>query len=87
MTDLFQDVNDGTNLLNLLEIIGKDTIQSICGRKFYPSAKCKMDIHKLENNNLVIDYLKKKELKVSERSERVLTRFILCRVIKIFLLN
>jgi len=62
--DLFADVNDGTVLLNLLEIIGKETVLSTCGRKFYPSAKCKMDIHKLENCNLIIDYLKKRELKL-----------------------
>ena len=34
--DLFQDVNDGTALLNLLEVIGKDSVPSVCGRKFYP---------------------------------------------------
>ena len=46
--DLFTDVSDGTVLLNLLEIIGQETILSVCGRKFYPPQKCKMDIHKLE---------------------------------------
>jgi len=62
--DLFSEVSDGTVLLNLLEIIGGETILSVCGRKFYPSAKCKMDIHKLENCNLIFDYLKQRELKL-----------------------
>mmetsp|Transcript_3128 Transcript_3128/g.6308 ORF Transcript_3128/g.6308 Transcript_3128/m.6308 type:complete len:863 (+) Transcript_3128:40-2628(+) len=62
--DLFADVSDGTVLLNLLEIIGGDSIKSICGRNYYPSVKCKMDIHKLENCNLIFDYLKNKELKL-----------------------
>ncbi|GMH61705.1 hypothetical protein TrRE_jg4983 [Triparma retinervis] len=62
--DLFADVNDGTVLLHLLEVIGGDTIKSICGRNFYAPAKCKMDIHKLENCNLIFDYLKAKELKL-----------------------
>jgi Ca2+-binding EF-hand superfamily protein len=62
--DLFTDVSDGTVLLNLLEIIGQETILSVCGRKFYPPQKCKMDIHKLENCNLIFDYLKQNELKI-----------------------
>ena len=57
-------MNDGTVLLNLLEIIGKDSILSVCGRKFSPAAKCKMDIHKLENCNLIFEYLKARELKI-----------------------
>ncbi len=62
--DLFADVSDGTVLLNLLEIIGGETIKSTCGRNFYPPSKVKMDIHKLENCNLIFDYLKARELKL-----------------------
>ena len=64
IADLFTDVSDGTILLNLLEIIGKDTILATCGRKFTPPAKCKMEIHKLENCNLIFEYLKARELKI-----------------------
>ena len=61
--DLFTDTSDGIRLLQLLEVIGGDSIYSLCKRKYNPAPK--MRIHKLENCNLIFEYLRKKELQVT----------------------
>ena len=61
--DLFTDTSDGIRLLQLLEVIGGDSIYSLCKRKYNPGPK--MRIHKLENCNLIFEYLRKKELQVT----------------------
>merc|ERR1711976_929247 len=61
--DLFSNLSDGILFLNLLEIIGGESVLSVCGRKF--NLKPKMRIHSLENCNLIFDYLKAKDLQVT----------------------
>jgi actinin alpha len=61
--DMFQDLKTGILFLNLLEIIGGESVKTVCGRKM--NLKPKMRIHNLENCNLIIDYLKKKEIKLT----------------------
>ncbi len=61
--DLFTDTSDGIRLLQLLEVIGGDSIYSLCKRKYNPAPKFR--IHKLENCNLIFEYLRKKELQLT----------------------
>ena len=55
--------SDGIRLLHLLEVIGGDSIYSLCKRKYNPAPKFR--IHKLENCNLIFEYLQKKDLKLT----------------------
>ncbi len=60
IVDLCEDVKNGINLLNLLEIIGGETVKTVLGVKY--NKKPKMKIHMLENCNRVLEYCNKKEL-------------------------
>jgi len=59
--DLYEDVKDGVALLNLMEIIGGESVKQVLNVKF--NKKPKMKLHMLENCNRVIDYVKAKGLK------------------------
>ena len=59
--DLYEDVKDGVALLNLMEIIGGESVKQVLNVKF--NKKPKMKIQMLENCNRVIDYVKAKGLK------------------------
>lgn len=63
INDLFADTSDGIRLMQLLEVIGGDSIYSLCKRKYNPAPKFR--IHKLENCNLIFEYLRKKELQLT----------------------
>lgn len=58
--DLFTEISDGILLLNLLEIIGKESVASVCGRKY--NKKPKIKIQMLENCNLIFDYVHARDL-------------------------
>eukprot|EP00968_Pinguiococcus_pyrenoidosus_P023083 scaffold3537_cov256-Pinguiococcus_pyrenoidosus.AAC.10 len=55
ISDLYEDTSDGLLLLNLLEIIGKESVLSVCGRKYNKNPK--MRIHRIENCNLIFEYV------------------------------
>lgn len=58
--DLTEDVKNGVLLLNLLEVIGGESVKTVLNVKY--NKKPKMKIQMLENNNRVIEYCNKKGL-------------------------
>mmetsp|Transcript_16194 Transcript_16194/g.49479 ORF Transcript_16194/g.49479 Transcript_16194/m.49479 type:complete len:864 (-) Transcript_16194:853-3444(-) len=58
--DLFEDISDGILMLNLLEIIGKESVLAVCNRKY--NKKPKMRIHRIENCNLIFEYVHAREV-------------------------
>uniref|UniRef100_A0A7R9YE08 Calmodulin n=1 Tax=Pinguiococcus pyrenoidosus TaxID=172671 RepID=A0A7R9YE08_9STRA len=58
--DLFTELSDGLILLNLLEIIGQKSVFAVCGRKYNKNPR--MRIHRIENCNLIFEYLEKRNV-------------------------
>jgi hypothetical protein len=58
--DLYEDVKSGVLLLNLLEVIGGESVKAVLNVKY--NKKPKMRIQMLENGNRVLDYVKAKGL-------------------------
>ena len=55
-----EDLQNGVLLCELCEIIGKDSIKSLTGKKY--NKKPKMKIQMLENGNFFLEYMKAKEM-------------------------
>jgi len=60
IVDLFEDVKSGVMLLNLLEVIGGESVKQVLNVKY--NKKPKMKIQMLENGNRVLEYVKAKGL-------------------------
>jgi len=58
--DLYEDVKSGVVLLNLLEVIGGESVKTVLNVKY--NKKPKMKLHMLENGNQVLNYVKAKGL-------------------------
>ncbi|XP_077343977.1 dystonin isoform X26 [Lithobates pipiens] len=53
--DLYEDLRDGHNLISLLEVLSGDTL---------PREKGRMRFHRLQNVQIALDYLKKRQVKL-----------------------
>merc|ERR1712166_366072 len=60
IVDLFEDVKSGVMLLNLLEVIGGESVKQVLNVKYNKNPK--MKIQMLENGNRVLEYVKAKGL-------------------------
>jgi hypothetical protein len=58
--DLYEDVKSGVAFLNLLEIIGGESVKQVLNVKYNKNPK--MKLHMLENGNRVLEYVKAKGL-------------------------
>ena len=58
--DLYEDVKSGVVLLNLLEVIGGESVKTVLNVKYNKTPK--MKLHMLENGNQVLNYVKAKGL-------------------------
>jgi len=58
--DIWVDLADGTALIALLEIMGKESLPVVMGRKAYPVGYKFAINHRMENLNMAIDYVKSK---------------------------
>ncbi|XP_027296167.2 dystonin isoform X3 [Cricetulus griseus] len=55
VTDLYEDLRDGHNLISLLEVLSGDTL---------PREKGRMRFHRLQNVQIALDYLKRRQVKL-----------------------
>uniref|UniRef100_A0A8C0GW22 Plectin n=1 Tax=Chelonoidis abingdonii TaxID=106734 RepID=A0A8C0GW22_CHEAB len=55
VSDLYEDLRDGHNLISLLEVLSGDTL---------PREKGRMRFHKLQNVQIALDYLKHRQVKL-----------------------
>uniref|UniRef100_A0A6I8RN33 Dystonin n=1 Tax=Xenopus tropicalis TaxID=8364 RepID=A0A6I8RN33_XENTR len=55
VSDLYEDLRDGHNLISLLEVLSGDTL---------PREKGRMRFHRLQNVQIALDYLKKRQVKL-----------------------
>ncbi|KAM4580210.1 plectin isoform 4-T4 [Odontesthes bonariensis] len=55
VTDLYEDLRDGHNLISLLEVLSGDTL---------PREKGRMRFHKLQNVQIALDFLKHRQVKL-----------------------
>ncbi|TRY88245.1 hypothetical protein DNTS_022632, partial [Danionella cerebrum] len=55
ITDLYEDLRDGHNLISLLEVLSGDTL---------PREKGRMRFHKLQNVQIALDFLKHRQVKL-----------------------
>ncbi|NWX11185.1 DYST protein, partial [Caloenas nicobarica] len=55
VNDLYEDLRDGHNLISLLEVLSGDTL---------PREKGRMRFHRLQNVQIALDYLKKRQVKL-----------------------
>ncbi|XP_077208971.1 LOW QUALITY PROTEIN: plectin-like [Paroedura picta] len=55
VNDLYEDLRDGHNLISLLEVLSGDTL---------PREKGRMRFHKLQNVQIALDYLKRRQVKL-----------------------
>ncbi|XP_028919848.1 plectin isoform X5 [Ornithorhynchus anatinus] len=55
ISDLYEDLRDGHNLISLLEVLSGDTL---------PREKGRMRFHKLQNVQIALDYLKRRQVKL-----------------------
>ncbi|MEE6476583.1 hypothetical protein FKM82_011128 [Ascaphus truei] len=55
VSDLYEDLRDGHNLISLLEALSGDTL---------PREKGRMRFHRLQNVQIALDYLKKRQVKL-----------------------
>ncbi|XP_030076215.1 LOW QUALITY PROTEIN: plectin [Microcaecilia unicolor] len=55
VTDLYEDLRDGHNLISLLEVLSGDSL---------PREKGRMRFHKLQNVQIALDYLKHRQVKL-----------------------
>uniref|UniRef100_A0A452J1B2 Calponin-homology (CH) domain-containing protein n=1 Tax=Gopherus agassizii TaxID=38772 RepID=A0A452J1B2_9SAUR len=53
VSDLYEDLRDGHNLISLLEVLSGDTL---------PREKGRMRFHKLQNVQIALDYLKHRQV-------------------------
>ncbi|XP_073937953.1 dystonin isoform X21 [Castor canadensis] len=55
VSDLYEDLRDGHNLISLLEVLSGDTL---------PREKGRMRFHRLQNVQIALDYLKRRQVKL-----------------------
>ncbi|XP_053730813.1 dystonin isoform X3 [Synchiropus splendidus] len=55
INDLYEDLRDGHNLISLLEVLSGDTL---------PRERGRMRFHKLQNVQIALDYLKRRQVKL-----------------------
>ncbi|XP_035151868.2 dystonin isoform X45 [Callithrix jacchus] len=55
VNDLYEDLRDGHNLISLLEVLSGDTL---------PREKGRMRFHRLQNVQIALDYLKRRQVKL-----------------------
>ncbi|XP_028316465.1 plectin-like isoform X5 [Gouania willdenowi] len=55
VTDLYEDLRDGHNLISLLEVLSGETL---------PREKGRMRFHKLQNVQIALDFLKRRQVKL-----------------------
>ncbi|GCB77236.1 hypothetical protein scyTo_0019972, partial [Scyliorhinus torazame] len=55
VNDLYEDLRDGHNLISLLEALSGDTL---------PREKGRMRFHRLQNVQIALDYLKRRQVKL-----------------------
>ncbi|XP_041420653.1 dystonin isoform X18 [Xenopus laevis] len=55
VNDLYEDLRDGHNLISLVEVLSGDTL---------PREKGRMRFHRLQNVQIALDYLKKRQVKL-----------------------
>uniref|UniRef100_A0A4W2FZI9 Calponin-homology (CH) domain-containing protein n=1 Tax=Bos indicus x Bos taurus TaxID=30522 RepID=A0A4W2FZI9_BOBOX len=53
VNDLYEDLRDGHNLISLLEVLSGDTL---------PREKGRMRFHRLQNVQIALDYLKRRQV-------------------------
>uniref|UniRef100_A0A8C5S1T3 Calponin-homology (CH) domain-containing protein n=1 Tax=Laticauda laticaudata TaxID=8630 RepID=A0A8C5S1T3_LATLA len=54
VNDLYEDLRDGHNLISLLEVLSGDTL---------PREKGRMRFHRLQNVQIALDYLKRRQVR------------------------
>ncbi|KAK1791418.1 hypothetical protein P4O66_013425, partial [Electrophorus voltai] len=73
VNDLYEDLRDGHNLISLLEVLSGDTLVSITVKSnrcfdehvhicFMPREKGRMRFHRLQNVQIALDYLKRRQV-------------------------
>uniref|UniRef100_A0A8C9URD2 Calponin-homology (CH) domain-containing protein n=1 Tax=Spermophilus dauricus TaxID=99837 RepID=A0A8C9URD2_SPEDA len=56
ISDLYEDLRDGHNLISLLEVLSGDSL---------PREKGRMRFHKLQNVQIALDYLRHRQVRLS----------------------
>uniref|UniRef100_A0A3B1KGL6 Si:ch211-165e15.1 n=1 Tax=Astyanax mexicanus TaxID=7994 RepID=A0A3B1KGL6_ASTMX len=56
VNDLYEDLRDGHNLISLLEVLSGDTL---------PREKGRMRFHRLQNVQIALDYLKRRQVRTN----------------------
>ncbi|XP_048352666.1 dystonin isoform X4 [Sphaerodactylus townsendi] len=67
VNDLYEDLRDGHNLISLLEVLSGDTLpreRDILKTLRLPREKGRMRFHRLQNVQIALDYLKKRQVKL-----------------------
>uniref|UniRef100_A0A8C9AC11 Dystonin n=1 Tax=Prolemur simus TaxID=1328070 RepID=A0A8C9AC11_PROSS len=62
VNDLYEDLRDGHNLISLLEVLSGDTL---------PREKGRMRFHRLQNVQIALDYLKRRQKLVNIRNDDI----------------
>ncbi|XP_055359435.1 plectin isoform X19 [Betta splendens] len=67
VTDLYEDLRDGHNLISLLEVLSGDTLLSerdVARSVRLPREKGRMRFHKLQNVQIALDFLRHRQVKL-----------------------
>ncbi|XP_026502948.2 plectin-like, partial [Terrapene carolina triunguis] len=67
VSDLYEDLRDGHNLISLLEVLSGDTLpreRDVIRSLRLPREKGRMRFHKLQNVQIALDYLKHRQVKL-----------------------
>uniref|UniRef100_A0A663FHQ7 Dystonin n=1 Tax=Aquila chrysaetos chrysaetos TaxID=223781 RepID=A0A663FHQ7_AQUCH len=67
VNDLYEDLRDGHNLISLLEVLSGDTLpreRDFLKTLRLPREKGRMRFHRLQNVQIALDYLKKRQVKL-----------------------
>ncbi|XP_060045986.1 LOW QUALITY PROTEIN: dystonin [Erinaceus europaeus] len=67
VNDLYEDLRDGHNLISLLEVLSGDTLpreRDILKTLRLPREKGRMRFHRLQNVQIALDYLKRRQVKL-----------------------
>nr|XP_021323782.1 plectin isoform X8 [Danio rerio] len=67
ITDLYEDLRDGHNLISLLEVLSGETLpreRDVVRNSRLPREKGRMRFHKLQNVQIALDFLKHRQVKL-----------------------
>ncbi|XP_066873706.1 plectin isoform X6 [Kogia breviceps] len=67
VTDLYEDLRDGHNLISLLEVLSGDSLpreRDVIRSSRLPREKGRMRFHKLQNVQIALDYLRHRQVKL-----------------------